>query len=305
MKASVGKNEVDKASQKGKIAIFGVTHIPGSAERLMLLAEALNESGFLLLYESTLYSTLLQQGYALEEALQFTGDAPSDVIFAVSFGGDGTFLSSLHRLSDPSTPLLPINSGNLGFLTELTPSQAIEQVQCLKKGKYTIQKRALISLYKEGTLLGNAFNEIAIERDETGTLISVDAWINGDFLAKYRGNGLLIATPSGSTAYSLSLNGPIVDPRSEVLILTPIAPHTLTLRPMVIPNNVEITLKVESRAANFAVAIDGKTMLFSTKQPLTIKLSDNTINILKLSERSFADVVRSKLLWGETVHPIK
>lgn len=301
MKAFERDTPFPSTKEEQRIAVFGAIHLPHAAERLVLLSQHLRTAGFTLLYESSLHAALCQKGFSLPTHAKFEGDAPCDVLFALSFGGDGTFLSTLHRLSNPSTPLLPVNSGHLGFLTEVIPEEATEWVSRLKEGDYTLQQRKLISLYSEGKLLGNAFNEIAIERGEAGTLISVDAWINGDFLAKYRGNGLLIATPSGSTAYSLSLNGPIIDPRSEVLVLTPIAPHTLTLRPMVVPNNVAIQLKVESRADSYAVAIDGKTQRLSTQQTLAIKLSTHAVNILKLSSHSFADVVRSKLLWGETM----
>lgn len=298
------ENDLSMTHKSKKIALFGAIHLPNSAKRLIALASSLSEKGFSLLYEESLFLALQEKGYPLQQDCSFSDLAPKDVVFAISFGGDGTFLSSLHRLSNPTTPLLPINSGHLGFLTEVTPQEAIEKADDLAQGKYTLQKRILLSLYDEKDyLLGNAFNEIAIERGEPGALINVEAWINGDFLASYRGNGLLIATPSGSTAYSLSLNGPIIDPRSRILVLTPIAPHTLTLRPMVVPDNVVITLKVGSRAPHFSVAIDGKLRTLSIDKKLTIRLAQSTVNILKLKNRSFADIVRSKLLWGESVCP--
>lgn len=284
------------------IAIFGVIHRPQAGENLVRLIDAFERYGFEVTLEDPLYQSLCERGLFTESRRTFSGNTPKDTAFAISFGGDGTFLNSLHRLASPELPILPINSGHLGFLTDVNPGEAIDMVPRLLQGDYCIEDRILLALYNQaGELLGNAFNEVAVERAKSGSLLSVDAWINGDFLAKYQGNGLLVATPSGSTAYSLSLNGPIIDPRSKVLVLTPIAPHTLNLRPMVVPDQVIVTLRVEARDPSFEVTVDGYAMILPVSEQITIRRSKNKVRILKLSHHSFADVVRSKLLWGETM----
>lgn len=289
-----------KAGTAPIIALFGAIHLPNAAEKLLTLVASLEEVGFAIYYEEALAQALADIGNPVSVSHTFGDETPQETKFVISFGGDGTFLRSLHRLPSSDTPILPINSGHLGFLTEVSPQQAVAEIPLITEEKYSLEERPLIALYNSGgELLGNAFNEIAIERSHSGSLITVDAWINGDFLAKYRGNGLLLATPSGSTAYSLSLGGPIVDPRSEVVLLTPIAPHTLNLRPMVVPNHVNITLKVSARNDSYDVIIDGRITTLPISETLSARLSDTTIKILKLSEQSFADVVRSKLLWGE------
>lgn len=282
------------------IAFYGSTHLPKATEKLISLVEAFKALNYELLFDKALYKALCNAGYLLSSNAA-VDKIPNEVKFVVSYGGDGSFLNCLHNLENPNTPIWPINSGHLGFLADITPDEALAYVDDIDKCRYSLDERKLIGLYNNGELVMNAFNEIAIERHEIGGLIHVDTWVNNSFLARYSGNGLLIATPSGSTAYSLSLNGPIIDPMSEVLVLTPIAPHTLNLRPMVVPDSVDIDITVTARAKDYSVTVDGKIFLMPIESALSIKLSGKRVRIVRLRKRSFAEVVRSKLLWGESV----
>ena len=231
---------------------------------------------------------------------RFAGKTPREIDYIICFGGDGTFLRTLHRIASPTTPILAINSGHLGFLTDLDVHDAAQYIDRLISGEYLIEERRLLSVEVEG-YQAYALNEIAIQKRETGSIINVETHINEYFLADYAADGLIVATPTGSTAYSLSLNGPLVSPDCPVLLITPIAPHSLSMRPIVLPDTVTLHLKVFSRSSTFMLVTDGNVAVFPTGTPLTIARAKHPVRLIRLSNHTFADTLREKLHWGQNL----
>ncbi|MBB6276165.1 NAD kinase [Porphyromonas circumdentaria] len=217
----------------------------------------------------------------------------------ISFGGDGTFLRTVHKVEHLTTPILAINGGHLGFLTDIDASEALSYIDRLLANDYRIEERSILSVEVEGRFLGYAFNEVAIQRRETGSMITVETHINEDYLADYAADGLIVAPPSGSTAYSLSVNGPIVAPHCPVILLTPVAPHSLSMRPVVIPDNAIINLKVHSRSSSFTIAVDGRFSVFPSGVPIVIRQATHKVSIIRLGTHSFYETLRTKLMWGK------
>ena len=193
-----------------------------------------------------------------------------------------------------------INSGHLGFLTDLDIHDAAQYIDRLISGEYLIEERRLLSVEVEG-YQAYALNEIAIQKRETGSIINVETHINEYFLADYAADGLIVATPTGSTAYSLSLNGPLVSPDCPVLLITPIAPHSLSMRPIVLPDTVTLHLKVFSRSSTFMLVTDGNVAVFPTGTPLTIARAKHPVRLIRLSNHTFAETLREKLHWGQNL----
>ncbi len=220
---------------------------------------------------------------------------------AVSLGGDGTFMRTAALIGKKGIPIVGINAGSLGFLADIPDEDieiTLEEIFC---GKYRIEERSLLKLKTKENLFRGfnyALNDIAILKRDTSSMITIHTYLNDDYLASYWADGLIVATPTGSTAYSMSVNGPIIVPSAQSLVLSPIAPHSLTVRPLVIPDNYQITLDVESRSQNFRIAIDGRSEAFPTGTKLSISKADFTIKVIKRDKQTFYDTLRNKLMWG-------
>lgn len=224
------------------------------------------------------------------------------VDYLISIGGDGTLLESLPYVVNAGIPVLGINTGKLGFLS-LVPKGDIEPaITALKEKKFTIQSRTLLHLQTEGSIFGKnnyALNEVCVQRKDTSTMITIHAYINGELLNSYWADGLIIATPTGSTAYSLSCSGPILLPEDSSFIITPIAPHNLNVRPVVIPDTCVITLRVEGRTPTYLVSLDSRSLPMDTDGELTIKKEAFGVKLIQLPDYSFAKTLRTKLNWGK------
>ena len=285
------------------VAVFGSGHVVEAVSDVAAFLSALAQKGEQILLEETFFSELTQHPGAsttLEKMERFAGNAPRKIDYIICFGGDGTFLRTLHRIASPTTPILAINSGHLGFLTDLDIHDAAEYIDRLLSGEYLIEERRLVSVEVEG-YQAYALNEIAIQKRETGSIINVETHINEYFLADYAADGLIVATPTGSTAYSLSLNGPLVSPDCPVLLITPIAPHSLSMRPIVLPDTVTLHLKVFSRSSTFMLVTDGNVAVFPTGTPLTIARAKHPVRLIRLSNHTFAETLREKLHWGQNL----
>ncbi len=224
---------------------------------------------------------------------------PIDFMFSV--GGDGTILDVITIVKDSGIPILGLNTGRLGFLSSLSKENCLDAIDELIKKKYSIDKRSLISLETEKNFFGNlnfALNEISVQKKETASLIMIKAYVNEEYLNTYWADGLIIATPTGSTGYSLSCGGPIVAPESENFIITPIATHNLTVRPIVIPDNNIIKLTVEGRNKSFLTCLDSRILAIESGENLTIKKASFNINLVKLENENFYSTIRNKLMWG-------
>jgi NAD+ kinase len=223
------------------------------------------------------------------------------VDYAVSIGGDGTYLRTAHRVGDKRIPIIGINTGRLGFLADLECADMESFVGKIYKHEYKIQELSLLNLKINNRLFERypaALNEIAILKGDGSSMITIHVTVDGDYLNAYQADGLLIATPTGSTADSLSVGGPIVMPDSDSLIIAAVSPHNLAVRPIIVRNNSVIELKVESRTQNFLVSLDGNSFMLPCSASLQITLAGYTIKAVRKEDFSFFQTLRKKLFWG-------
>lgn len=219
----------------------------------------------------------------------------------LSIGGDGTFLKAASRVGSKNIPILGINTGRLGFLADISPEEMEETIEDIYNHNFKIEDRSVLQVSSDGQALKGypyGLNEIAVLKRDSSSMISIHAAINGAPLTTYQADGLVIATPTGSTAYSLSIGGPIIVPHSNTIAITPVAPHSLNVRPIVINDDWEITLDVESRSHNFLVAIDGRSETCREGSRLTIRKADYNIKVVKRPSHIFFHTLRNKMMWG-------
>ncbi len=238
-----------------------------------------------------------------DEAAALTAhDLAAEVDLLLSFGGDGTLLQSAHLAGRRGTPVLGVNIGRMGFLADVEVEQVREAIRTIEAGDYHLEARMVLEAeLEDGPVpeLPWALNEFVIDRSGLAGLITIDVTVDGVSLTRYWADGLIFSTPTGSTAYSLSAGGPIVSPECEVVILTPIAPHTLTLRPIVLPASVEIEARVYTGGQPYVLAADGRSQLIHREgQRITIRRAEHTVNLVKLPGQHYFQTLRSKLMWG-------
>ena len=220
--------------------------------------------------------------------------------FMITAGGDGTILDAVTYIRDSGIPILGVNTGRLGFLSNVSREEISKAVQALKSGEYTLDERNLLELSSDAVDLELSFalNEVTVSRKDTTSMVTVHTWINNDYLNSYWADGLIIATPTGSTGYSLSCGGPIIMPGSESFVITPIAPHNLNVRPFVIPNEMEIKMKVEGREELCLVSLDSRIYSVPSGSELFVRLGDFRIKLVKTEIQDFPTTLRNKLMWG-------
>ena len=227
------------------------------------------------------------------------GEHALDVM--LSLGGDGTLLDTVTYVGALETPILGINLGRLGFLAT-TPRQEIEKgLKELMEGTYTLDRRSLLRLDSDNDLFGKhnyALNEVAILKQDTSSMIVVHTFINGEYLNSYWADGLIVATPTGSTGYSLSCGGPVVLPRSKNFVVTPVSPHNLNVRPMIVSDNSVISFEIEGRSRNFLVAMDSRSKIADPKVQIAVRKEAFSANLIRLNGHNFLDTLRTKLNWG-------
>ncbi len=228
-------------------------------------------------------------------------DLQKDVEVLISIGGDGTFLDSVTFVQNSGIPIAGINSGRLGFLANISRTEIQSAIHKILTKSYSFEERELIHLVSPQNLFDDcnyALNEVTISKKDSSSMITINVYLNGQFLNTYWADGLIIATPTGSTAYSLSVGGPIVVPEAKNFIITPIAPHNLTVRPMVVPNTHELTLKISGRDENYLVSLDRRYQVVPTEIELKLKRARFKIKVVKHDERTFFSTLREKLMWG-------
>lgn len=236
-------------------------------------------------------------------ATLFSTRPESDADLALSIGGDGTFLSTVHMLADSPTPVMGINSGHLGYLSAAEMSQATELVDAIATGAFITRERSLLMvkvMAPDGTLQSVSYglNEVALLRRDTASMITVDATFNGQSLASYHADGLIVSTPTGSTAYNLSAGGPIAAPDTGIWIITPVAPHSLNMRPLVVADASILELGIRSRSDTVLLSIDGKATPLAASHRIAIAKAPHSLKLALLPGRNFIDTLRTKLLWG-------
>ena len=222
----------------------------------------------------------------------------------VSVGGDGTILRAITFVKDIDIPIIGINTGRLGFLATIQVDQIEQAIQDIIDGKYKISERSLLAVEtvpenKDITNLNFALNEIAVSRKNTTSMITVETYLNGEYLTSYWSDGLIVSSPTGSTGYSLSCGGPVITPDAKDFVLTPIAPHNLGTRPLVIPDSTEIQLKVTGREDNHLLSMDSRVATLNNGTLIKIKKAPFKIKMIDLLNESFLETLRKKLLWGE------
>jgi NAD+ kinase len=228
-------------------------------------------------------------------------DLDKSVKFMFSFGGDGTILSATTFIQDSMIPIIGVNTGRLGFLATINKSVLLEQMDSFFNDDYNIIPRTLLTVKRsDGVIIENNFaiNEITVVRRETTSMITVDAYLNNEFLNSFWSDGLIISTPTGSTGYSLSCGGPIVHPSNQNFIITPIAPHNLNVRPLVVSENDKIDLKIRSRANEYFLSLDSRNFPLTTDVELTIEKADFKILIVEAVDATYFTTLREKMLWG-------
>lgn len=229
-------------------------------------------------------------------------DLPNHISFMLSLGGDGTILSAATFIKNSGIPIAGINFGRLGFLANISKNKIQEALNLILSNNYQIQKRALLQVSSSDRSLNEdeciALNDITVLRSDSSAMITVNAILDNELLNSYWSDGLIIATPTGSTAYSLSCGGPIIMPGSGNFVITPISPHNLNVRPIVVNENMQLRLEIESRTEKYILSCDSKSHILSTKTTLLITKAPYSINLIRLPNDQYFSILREKLLWG-------
>lgn len=224
-----------------------------------------------------------------------------DIDIAVSIGGDGTFLGTASKIGVRNIPIIGVNTGHLGFLADVSPQSIDESFEALCKGNYIVEERKTLGIKVNGKLSDfhpYALNEAAVLKHDISSLIEIKTYVDDKFLTNYLADGLIVSTPTGSTGYSLSVGGPILVPQSGTFCISPVAPHSLSVRPVVVRDDVEIRMEVRSRSHNFLLSCDGRSESLPNEAVITVCKAPHTIKVIKIQHKNFFDTLREKLMWG-------
>ncbi len=290
-----------------RIAVFGSRHQDRYLDGIAVLFKKLNDFNITIEIQEKFYNYLC---HSLENPPAYNRIIPENnnnftADIAMSIGGDGTFLRTAKRISTKNIPIVGINTGHLGYLADARIDEVETVLNDLVNNRYKIECRSLLEVISsdETVKISEPFalNEVAILRQDTSSMISVKTSVNDTYFTTYKGDGLIISTPTGSTAYNLSVGGPILDPTSQNVVLSPISPHSLTMRPLVLRNDSIITIDTQSRADMYNVSIDGRSNPLPIGTTIIIRKASFTIKVIQSLRHSFIDTLRSKLMWGTDV----
>ncbi|WP_446050548.1 NAD kinase [Zobellia laminariae] len=288
-----------------KVAVYSQMYQEDTLQYVMELLDELEKEHAVIAIEKEFHD-FLSKKYSSANFATFTDTEGLDSSFDmfVSFGGDGTILRATTFVKDSGIPIVGVNTGRLGFLSTFSKEEVRKVVQEFKKGSYTIVERSLVEVDKGTDIpelngLHFALNEITVSRKDTTSMITVETYLNNEYLTSYWADGLIISTPTGSTGYSLSCGGPVIEPTAKSLVLTPIAPHNLNARPLVISDDTEIRLKVSGREDNHLISLDSRIASVENGKEIRIKKADFVIKMIEYTSESFLKTLRNKLLWGE------
>jgi NAD+ kinase len=288
-----------------KIAIFGQYYQNNTAEIVTKVVEFLEKNEISIAFEHSFLSILQEKSIVLNSFVSFSNYAEldSDIDALISIGGDGTILKAATFIRDKNIPIIGINAGRLGFLATVQYENIEVLLEKLIRKDYIISKRSLLSVrtfpeYDNFKELDFALNEVTVARKDTTSMITIDTSLNNEYLTSYWADGLIISTPTGSTGYSLSCGGPVLTPEVASLVVTPMAPHNLNARPLVITDDTEITLKVSGREEQFLISLDSRIAAVAIDTTVYIKKAPFTLSIIEFKEETFLATIRKKLLWG-------
>lgn len=289
-----------------KVAIYGQYYQNSTEPIIRDIFVFFNQNNVEMVIEAEFLRMLYEKKLVQKEYKTFHSHQELNSTFdmMISIGGDGTILRAATLVRNCGVPILGINAGRLGFLAMVQKEEIAIFLQLVLDKKYTISERSLISLSSFPKIettedIAFAMNEISVSRKDTASMITIETYLNNEFLNSYWADGLIIATPTGSTGYSMSCGGPILTPGVESLVITPIAPHNLNARPLVIPDKTEIRLKITGREENYLLSLDSRSATVRNETVLTIKKTDFNINMIEISGETFLKTLRKKLLWGE------
>lgn len=288
------------------IAIFGKAYPAPYHDYIQVLINKLEAENCRLHIYEPYYKTI-------EGNIQFNSDFKlfkthldllNQVDYLFSIGGDGTLLDTITLVRDSGIPILGINLGKLGFLSSTSKEEAVQAIDSILNGKFTLDKRSLVRLKSPDNLFGDinyALNELTVYKKAPSSMITIHAYVNDKYLNSYWADGLIVATPTGSTGYSLSCGGPIISPGSGNFIITPIAIHNLSVRPIVIPDSKVVKIRAEARHNNFFVNLDSRSAVIDSTIELVIEKEDFRINLIQLENEDFFKTIRDKLMWGKDI----
>ena len=286
-----------------RVAIYGRKVSKHSSEYFTEMLKYLEDFGWEAVLEEDLKALLVSKIGISEKYQTFKShlDFKSGIDLTISMGGDGTFLKTVSYIQDSGVPIMGINMGRLGFLANISKEQIHHTLTQVKEKQFEFQKRSLLRVFTEEDIFGKdnfALNELTLHKKDTASMITVHASLDNKYLNAYWADGLIVATPTGSTAYSLSCGGPIITPGCQVHILTPIAPHNLNVRPVVVPDHLPITLSVEGRDRTYLLSLDGNSKSIKQGEEVVVKKAEFMINVIKFEDNNFLDTIRNKMLWG-------
>jgi NAD+ kinase len=289
-----------------KIALFGQYYQNSSAETVQKVVSFLESKKIEIAFETHFLATLKEKNIVSKNYKTYSSYNTLDTDFKalISIGGDGTILKAATFVRDKNIPIIGINAGRLGFLATIQFENIETLLQKLLDNDYALSKRTLLSIkttpqYDNFSELDFALNEVTVARKDTTSMITIVTYLNGEYLTSYWADGLIISTPTGSTGYSLSCGGPVLTPNVASLAITPMAPHNLNARPLVITDDMEIELRISGREEQFLISLDSRISAVSKDTVVKIKKSPFTISIIEFKEESFLNTIRKKLLWGE------
>ena len=290
-----------------KVALYGQYYQNSTEPIITEILDFFRKTTIEVVIEAVYYNEILADKNILKQEYQtFSSylDLNDSYYMLVSIGGDGTILRAATYIRDSGVPILGINAGRLGFLATVQQENIADFLQIVIDGKHSLSKRTLLSLTctpdnESLQSINFAMNEVSVSRKDTTSMITIDTYLNGEHLNSYWADGLIISTPTGSTGYNLSCGGPILTPEVKSLVITPISPHNLNARPLVIPDDTEIMLKVSGREENYLVSLDSRITSVGNESILSIKKTPFEINMIEIPDETFLKTLRSKLLWGE------
>lgn len=286
-----------------RVAVYGKKITKQTIPVFQQFLLSVEKFGWKPVLEKELKQQLIKKAGIGEHADEFStsADFKTGIDLAFSIGGDGTFLKTVSYIRDSQVPILGINTGRLGFLANVSNENLEASMDLVRKKEFEYQLRSLLRVETERNLFGEenvALNELTVHKKDTSSMITVHAYLDDKYLNSYWADGLIISTPTGSTAYSLSCGGPIITPGCQVHILTPIAPHNLNVRPMVVPDRMPVRISVEGRERNYLISLDGLSKSLHRGEEVVIHKAEYMINVIKFEDNNFLDTIRNKMLWG-------
>lgn len=268
---------------------------------LELLAELSRNQVEMLLYKPLYESIANLQPYQHCRPFEDAATLCKEADCLITVGGDGTLLDAVSLISGCNLPVLGLNFGRLGFLASVNKQGIRQAIEQLVHGNYSLDKRSMVELHADRDLfqgVHQALNEFAIHKRDSSSMITIHAYLNGDYLNTYWADGLIVATPTGSTGYSMSCGGPIILPSNKNFIVTPVAPHNLNVRPVIVPDDVVISFEIEHRESNFLISLDSRTEVIDSTVQLAIRKADRCFNLIRLQHENYLTTLRNKLMWG-------